>query len=45
MLDNSLAIATVSLGEHASHILPGKITAAAQNSFSGIEITYPDLDA
>ncbi|KAK5060168.1 hypothetical protein LTR84_010052 [Exophiala bonariae] len=45
MLDNRLAIASVSLGEHDSHTLPNKITAAAQNGFAGIEITYPDLQA
>lgn len=43
MLENKLAIASVSLGGHASHTLPEKITAAAQNGFAGIEITYPDL--
>lgn len=45
MLDNKLAIASVSLGEHVSHTLPRKITAAAEKGFSGIEITYPDLEA
>jgi sugar phosphate isomerase/epimerase len=45
MLDNKLAIASVSLGEHISHTLPRKIVAAADRGFSGIEITYPDLEA
>lgn len=45
MLDNKLAIASVSLGEHVSHILPRKIAAAARKGFAGIEITYPDLEA
>lgn len=44
-LDNKIAIASVSLGEHASHTLPRKIAAAAGKKFSGIEITYPDLEA
>lgn len=41
---NSLAIATVSLGLHPSHTLPEKISAAASNGFSGIEIVYADLE-
>ena len=45
MLDNRLAIASVSLGQHPSHTLPQKITAAASAGFSGIEITYPDLSS
>lgn len=45
MLDNKLAIASVSLGQHESHTLPDKIRAAAQSSFGGIEITYTDLQA
>lgn len=45
MLDNKLAIASVSLGEHESHTLPRKIKAAAEHEFSGIEITWPDLEA
>lgn len=44
MLDNQLAIASVSLGQHVSHTLPDKITAAAENGIAGIEITYPDLE-
>lgn len=43
MLNNRLAIASVSLGQHTSHTLPQKIDAAAQNGITGIEITYPDL--
>jgi Xylose isomerase-like TIM barrel len=42
---NKLAIASVSLGMHASHTLPEKILAAAHNHFSGIEIVYCDLEA
>lgn len=44
MLKNKLAIASPSLGQHPSHTLPRKIVAAAQNGFSGLEITYPDLE-
>lgn len=44
MIDNKLAIASVSLGQHPSHTLPDKIVAAAQNDISGLEITYPDLE-
>ena len=44
MIDNKLAIASVSLGQHSSHTLPKKIVAAAQNGISGMEITYPDLE-
>ena len=44
MLDNKLAIASVSLGQHSSHTLPHKIVAAAENGFSGLEITFPDLE-
>ena len=44
MLDNQLAIASVSLGQHYSHTLPLKIVAAAQNAICGIEITFPDLE-
>ncbi|KAF2158815.1 hypothetical protein M409DRAFT_71446 [Zasmidium cellare ATCC 36951] len=44
MLQNKLAIASVSLGQHASHTLPLKIAAAAEAGLNGIEITYPDLD-
>ncbi|KAK5082622.1 hypothetical protein LTR70_007540 [Exophiala xenobiotica] len=44
MLDNKIAIASVSLGEHISHTLPRKISAAAGKGFAGIEITYPDLE-
>lgn len=45
MLSSKIAIASPSLGEHPSHTLPDKIIAAATNGFSGIEITYPDLEA
>ena len=45
MLSNHLAIASPSLGQHKSHTLPQKISAASQNGFAGIEITYWDLEA
>lgn len=45
MLQNKLAIASVSLGQHLSHTLPLKITAAAEAGIRGIEITRPDLDS
>jgi sugar phosphate isomerase/epimerase len=44
MLQNKLAIASVSLGQHLAHTLPLKITAAAEAGIRGIEITRPDLD-
>jgi sugar phosphate isomerase/epimerase len=44
MLQNKLAIASVSLGQHTAHTLPMKITAAAEAGIRGIEITRPDLD-
>ncbi|OBT68480.1 hypothetical protein VE03_02782 [Pseudogymnoascus sp. 23342-1-I1] len=44
MLDNQVAIASISLGQHSSHTLPRKIVAAAQNGLLGLEITYPDLE-
>lgn len=44
MLQNKLAIASVSLGQHAAHTLPLKIAAAAAAGIRGIEITFPDLD-
>lgn len=44
MLQNQLAIAGVSLGQHATHTLPNKISAAAENGLQGIEITYTDLE-
>lgn len=44
MLQNKLAIASVSLGQHPAHTLPLKITAAAEAGIRGIEITHPDLD-
>lgn len=43
MLQNRHAIASVSLGQHATHTLPLKIIAAAQAGFQGIEITHTDL--
>ncbi|KAJ5658871.1 hypothetical protein N7507_005322 [Penicillium longicatenatum] len=43
MLSNKLAIAGLSLGQHPSHSLDRKITAAAQAGYAGIEIVYPDL--
>lgn len=44
MLQNKLAVSSVSLGQHASHTLPQKVNAAAQAGIAGLEITYPDLD-
>jgi len=44
MLQNKLAISSVSLGQHAAHILPLKITSAAAAGIKGIEITFADLD-
>jgi sugar phosphate isomerase/epimerase len=44
-MENPLAIATVSLGQHPSHTLPSKIAAAAHNGFSALEIVYNDLAA
>ncbi|KIW31463.1 uncharacterized protein PV07_03111 [Cladophialophora immunda] len=44
MLDNKLAIASVSLGQHAKHTLPQKITAAVDAGFQGLEITCLDLE-
>ena len=44
MLQNKLAIASVSLGQHDAHTLPLKIVAAAEAGIRGIEITRPDLD-
>lgn len=43
MLNNQLAIASPSLGQHISHTLPQKISAASHNGFAGIEITHSDL--
>lgn len=43
MLQNQLVIASVSLGQHALHTLPDKISAAADNALQGIEITFTDL--
>lgn len=42
MLQTQLAIASVFLGQHATHALPDKISAGANNSIQGIEITYTD---
>jgi sugar phosphate isomerase/epimerase len=42
-MQNPLAIASVSLGQHPSHTLPSKIAAAAHNGFSALEIVYNDL--
>jgi sugar phosphate isomerase/epimerase len=44
MLQNKLAIASVSLGQHLAHTLPLKVTAAAEAGIRGIEITRPGLD-
>lgn len=42
-MQNPLAIASVSLGQHPSHTLPSKIAAAAHNGFCALEIVYNDL--
>ncbi|PSK37263.1 hypothetical protein B9Z65_2005 [Elsinoe australis] len=44
MLQNRLAISSISLGQHANHTLPRKVTAAAEAGMQGIEIIYPDLE-
>lgn len=44
-MENKLAIATVSLGQHPSHSLPDKILAAAQHGFAAVEMVYADLAA
>jgi sugar phosphate isomerase/epimerase len=43
-MENPLAIATVSLGQHPVHTLPSKIAAASHNGFSALEIVYNDLE-
>lgn len=45
MVNNKIAIASLSLGMHPSHSLPEKIIAAAQNDFQGIEIVYFELES
>ncbi|KAI9729560.1 MAG: hypothetical protein M1834_006756 [Cirrosporium novae-zelandiae] len=45
VLDNKLAVASLSLGLHPSHTLDAKIKAAAHNHFKAIEIVYSDLEA
>jgi len=45
MLSHKLAISTISLGQHPSHQLDRKITAAAQAGYSGIELVFSDLEA
>ena len=42
-LQNKWAVATVSLGKHASHTLERKVKAAAENGFAGIELVHADL--
>ncbi|KAB8071123.1 4-hydroxyphenylpyruvate dioxygenase [Aspergillus leporis] len=43
MFSNKLAISTISLGQHPSHSLDRKLTAAAQAGYAGVEIVYSDL--
>lgn len=43
MFQNRLAIASPSLGQHATHTLPQKIVAAAEAGIRGLEITHSDL--
>lgn len=44
MLSNKLAIGTLSLGQHESHMLDQKIRTLARHGFSGVEVVYKDLD-
>lgn len=44
MLKNKLATASLSLGQHPSHILDQKIITAATHGYQGIEIVYHDLE-
>ncbi|KAH8894589.1 putative 4-hydroxyphenylpyruvate dioxygenase [Thozetella sp. PMI_491] len=42
-LKNKWAVATVSLGKHASHTLEHKIAAVRENGFHGIELVHAEL--
>ncbi|KAE8151326.1 putative AP endonuclease, family 2 [Aspergillus avenaceus] len=45
MLQNKLAIAVLSLGQHQSHTLDHKIRVAAEAGYAGVEIVYSNLQA
>lgn len=44
MQSNKLAIGTLSLGQHESHMLDQKIHTLSRHSFSGVEVVYKDLE-
>ena len=44
MLNNKLAISSLSLGQHPSHLLDHKIEVAASHGFAGIEIVFSDIE-
>lgn len=44
MISNKLAIGSLSLGQHASHMLDDKIRIAAKHGLRGIEVVYADLE-
>ncbi|KAF5861729.1 hypothetical protein ETB97_012606 [Aspergillus alliaceus] len=44
MFGNKLAISSLSLGQHPSHLLDHKIIVAASHGFAGIEIVFSDLE-
>lgn len=44
MLNNKLAIGSLSLGQHENHTLDQKIITAAEHGYQGIEIVYSDLE-
>lgn len=45
MVNNKLAIGSLSLGQHPSHSLDLKIRTAAQYGYEGIEVVFSDLEA
>lgn len=44
MLGNKLAISSLSLGQHPSHLLDYKVEVAASHGFAGIEIVFSDIE-
>lgn len=44
MPQNKLAIASISLGQHASHTLPSKILSGSHSGIQGIEVVFKDLE-
>ncbi|CAI7581195.1 unnamed protein product [Penicillium pancosmium] len=44
MFPHRLAVSTISLGQHPSHVLDRKIKAAALARYSGIELVFSDLE-